>query len=173
MTINEAVDFFSFYPRRHRVGEWQAPGPVAKAASGMSGLEAMRAIRDGILPEPPMARLIDFRMRVAEPGRIVMELEPHESLENTIGLLHGATAAALLDTAMGCAVTTMLPAGQGSVTLDLKLTYLRPLSVRSGTIQGEGKVRKTRPPDQLCRRFCPRRRRQSCSARNRDLFDDR
>ena len=78
--------------------------------------------------------------RVAEPGRIVMELEPHEILENTIGLLHGATAAALLDTAMGCAISTMLPAGQGAVTLDLKLTYLRPLSVRSGTISAEGKV---------------------------------
>ena len=104
--------------------DWQAPGPAAKVAAGMSGMEAMCAIRDGILPPPPMARLIGFRMRVAEPGRIVMELEPHESLENTIGLLHGATAAALLDTAMGCAISTMLPAGQTSVTLDLKLTYL-------------------------------------------------
>ena len=140
MTTIETVDLFSTALRRERVIDWQAPGPVAKAAAGMSGLEAMRAIRDGILPEPPMARLIDFRMRVAEPGRIVMELEPHESLENTIGLLHGATAAALLDTAMGCAVTTMLPAGQGSVTLDLKLTFLRPLSVKSGTIAAEGKV---------------------------------
>jgi uncharacterized protein (TIGR00369 family) len=140
MTTIETVDLFSTALRRERVVDWQAPGPVAKAAAGMSGLEAMRAIRDGILPEPPMARLIDFRMRVAEPGRIVMELAPHESLENTIGLLHGATAAALLDTAMGCAVTTMLPAGQGSVTLDLKLTFLRPLSVKSGTISAEGKV---------------------------------
>ena len=106
----------------------------------MSGLEAMCTIRDGTLPPPPMARLVDFQMRVAEPGRIVMELEPHESLENTIGLLHGATAAALLDTAMGCAISTMLPSGQTSVTLDLKLTYLRSLSVRSGTIQAEGKI---------------------------------
>jgi uncharacterized protein (TIGR00369 family) len=140
MTIMDAADLFSPSSRRERVVDWQAPTPVAKAAAAMSGLEVMRAIRDGILPEPPMARLIDFRLRVAEPGRIVMELEPHESLENTIGLLHGATAAALLDTAMGCAISTMLPAGQGSVTLDLKLAYLRPLSVRSGTIQAEGKV---------------------------------
>jgi uncharacterized protein (TIGR00369 family) len=140
MATIEIADLFSPATRRERVVDWQAPWPVARAASGMSGLEAMRAIRDGILPPPPMARLIDFRMAVAEPGRIVMELEPHESLENTIGLLHGATAAALLDTAMGCAISTMLPAGQTSVTLDLKLTYLRPLSVRSGTIQAEGKV---------------------------------
>jgi uncharacterized protein (TIGR00369 family) len=134
------ADLFAPAARRERVVDWQAPGPVAKAAAAMSGLDAMRAIRDGILPEPPMARLIDFRLRVAEPGRIVMELEPHEGLENTIGLLHGATAAALLDTAMGCAISTMLPAGQGAVTLDLKLTYLRPLSVTSGKISAEGRL---------------------------------
>jgi uncharacterized protein (TIGR00369 family) len=136
----ETADLFAPALRRERVVDWQAPGPVAKAAAAMSGVDAMRAIRDGILPEPPMVRLIDFRLRVAEPGRIVMELEPHEGLENTIGLLHGATAAALLDTAMGCAISTMLPAGQGAVTLDLKLTYLRPLSVRSGKISAEGKL---------------------------------
>jgi len=136
----EISDLFSFDSRRHRVVEWQAPGPVARAASGMSGLETMCAIRDGILPPPPMARLIGFEMRIAEAGRIVMELDPDESLENTIGLLHGATAAALLDTAMGCAIATLQPAGQTSVTLDLKLTYLRPLSVRSGKVSAEGKV---------------------------------
>jgi hypothetical protein len=113
MTVTESVDLFSFDTRRHRVVEWQAPGLVAKAASGMSGLETMCAIRDGILPPPPMARLIGFEMRIAEAGRIVMELDPDESLENTIGLLHGATAAALLDTAMGCAIATMQPAGTG------------------------------------------------------------
>ena len=121
MATTDIVDLFSPAARRERVVDWQAPGPAARAAADMSGLEAMCAIRDGILPEPPMARLIDFRLRVAEPGRIVMELRPHESLENTIGLLHGGTAATLLDTAMGCAISTML-------------------SVQSGTIQAEGKV---------------------------------
>jgi uncharacterized protein (TIGR00369 family) len=140
MTMRETADLFSPAMRRERVVDWQAPGPAAKAAATMSGMEAMCAIRDGLLPGPPMARLIDFRLRTAEPGRIVMELEPDESLENTVGLLHGATAAALLDTAMGCAISTMLPAGQGAVTLDLKLTYLRPLSVRSGRISAEGKL---------------------------------
>ena len=118
----EISDLFSFDTRRHRVVEWQAPGPVAKASSGMSGLETMCAIRDGILPPPPMARLIGFEMRIAEAGRIVMELDPDESLENTIGLLHGGAAAALLDTAMGCAIATMHPIGQASVTLDLKVS---------------------------------------------------
>ncbi|MBR1122253.1 PaaI family thioesterase [Bradyrhizobium lablabi] len=136
----ESPDLFAPELRRQRMVEWQTPGPVALRAMGMSGLEAMQGIRDGVLPPPPFAKLIGFRMAVAEPGRIVMELDAEESLENTIGLLHGATAAALLDTAMGCAISTMLPVGQNSVTLDLKLTYLRPLSAKSGTIQAEGKI---------------------------------
>jgi uncharacterized protein (TIGR00369 family) len=140
MTAAETSDLHSPDLTRVRVVEWQAPGPVAAAAMPMSGIEVMRAIRDGRLPPPPMAKLIGFRMAVVDEGRIVMELDPHESLENTIGLLHGATAAALLDTAMGCAISTVLPAGRSSVTLDLKLTYLRPLSVRSGTIAAEGRV---------------------------------
>lgn len=136
----ELPDLFAPHLRRQRVVEWQAPEPAARAAMTMSGMEAMCAIRDGILPPPPLAKLIGFRMSTVEPGRIVMELDAEESLENTIGLLHGAAAAALLDTAMGCAISTMLPAGQASVTLDLKLTYLRLLSVKSGTIQAEGRL---------------------------------
>ena len=56
MTAIEAADLFSPDKRRERVVDWQAPGPAANAAAGMSGLEAMCAIRDGILPPPPMAR---------------------------------------------------------------------------------------------------------------------
>lgn len=140
MTDIDQRELFSPAQRRERMVDWQAPAPVAKAAMGLSGMEAMLGIRDGRLPPPPFAKLIGFVMAVVEPGRIVMELEPREDLENTIGLIHGATAAALLDTAMGCAVSTRLEAGQGSVTLELKLAFLRPLSVRSGLISAEGKV---------------------------------
>lgn len=133
-------DLFSSAQRRERVVDWQVPAPVARVAMGLSGMDAMLGIRDGRLPPPPFAKLIGFTVGVVEPGRIVMELEPREDLENTIGLLHGATAAALLDTAMGCAISTRLEAGQASVTLDLKMTFLRPLSVRSGLISAEGKI---------------------------------
>jgi uncharacterized protein (TIGR00369 family) len=142
MYAADAVDLYSSELRRERLVDWQSPASAGKIAAEMSGMDAMCAIRDGRLPPPPMARLIGFRMSEVEPERIVMELEPHESLENTIGLLHGATAAALLDTAMGCAISTMLPAGQTSLILELKLAYLRPLSVRSGTISAEGRVLK-------------------------------
>src|SRR5260370_9781086 len=94
----DTADLFSPASRRQRVVDWQAPLPVARAAAAISGLEAMRAIRDGILPEPPMARLIGFRLPSAEPGRIGIELQPPERLANTIGWLDGSAAATLLAT---------------------------------------------------------------------------
>jgi len=123
-----------------RTVTWQSPEAVRAAAAGWSGLEIMRGIRDGTLPPPPMARLIGFRCVVAEPGEIVMELTPEQSLENTIGILHGGAAAAMLDTAMGAAAHTTMAADKMVVTLDIKLTYLRPLTVKSGAIRARGKV---------------------------------
>lgn len=69
-----------------------------------------------------------------------MELNPDSSLDNGMGLLHGGTAAAMLDTAMGAAANTMLPPDKAVLTLDLKLTYLRPLRLSSGPIRATGKV---------------------------------
>ncbi len=69
-----------------------------------------------------------------------MELDPQESLENTVGLMHGAVAAALLDTTMGCTLHTLLPGSQAPVTVDLTITYLRPLKVGSGRLRASAKV---------------------------------
>ena len=93
MSTTTTTDLFSLESRRQRVIEWQSPGPVAKAASGMSGIETIRAIRDGILPPPPMARLIGFRMAVAEPGRIVAAVRAVAAGESVFS---GAVAAQLL-----------------------------------------------------------------------------
>src|SRR4051812_49926005 len=121
MTDIDQLDLFSPAQRRERVVEWQVPAPVAKVAMGLSGMDAMLGIRDGGLPPPPFAKLIGFVMAVGEPGPIVMELEPREDLENNIGLLHGATAAALVDNRHGLAILTRLGAREASLTLGLEM----------------------------------------------------
>ena len=68
MTTTDSADLFSPTLRRQRVVDWQTPGPVAKAAARMSGLETMCAIRDGILPPPPMARLVVSICALPNPG---------------------------------------------------------------------------------------------------------
>lgn len=125
---------------KSRLITWSDPEQSRARSAGLTGLEIMRGIRDGVLAPPPMARLIGFDCVVAEPGEVVMELKPEESLENLMPMLHGGAAATMLDTAMAAAAHTVLPADQASVTLDLKLNYLRPLTNASGLIRARGKV---------------------------------
>lgn len=125
---------------RSRTVTWASPEAVRAETAGLTGLEIMRGIRDGTVEPPPMARLIGFRCVVAESGEIVMELTPDESLENMLAMLHGGAAATMLDTAMGAAAHTTLPLGKAAVTLDLTLTYLRPLTAANGPVRATGKV---------------------------------
>ena len=67
--------------KRKRIIEWQDPGAVREQADGLSVLDIMRAIRDGKLPPPPIARLIGFHYAGVEPGEIVIELQSEQSLE--------------------------------------------------------------------------------------------
>ncbi|MGN6124486.1 MAG: PaaI family thioesterase [Sphingomonas oligoaromativorans] len=125
---------------RERTVAWPDPSKAAALTAGLSGLEIMRGIRDGRLPGPSMAYLIGFRCVKAEPGEIEMRLDYGQSLENTMGMLHGGAAATMLDTTMGCAAHTMLPTGAGIITLDLTITYLRPVTARTGAITASGRV---------------------------------
>jgi uncharacterized protein (TIGR00369 family) len=125
---------------RKRIIEWQDPGAVREQADGLSVLDIMRGIRDGTLPPPPIARLIGFRYVEAEPGQTTIELQPEQSLENTSGTLHGAAAGVMLDTAMSAAVGTLLPADKRTTTLDLTVSYLKPLTIESGPIRAIGRV---------------------------------
>src|SRR6202035_26546 len=68
-----------------------------------------------------------------EKGKVTFAVQPAEFHYNPIGVVHGGLAATLCDSAMGCAVQTMLPAGTGYTTVDLSVTYLCARSARSST----------------------------------------
>ena len=125
---------------RNRIIERQDHGAVRAQADGLSVLDTMRAIRDGRLPPPPIARLLGFHYVGAEPGEIVIELQSGQSLENSAETLHTGVAAAMLDTAMSAAAGTLLTINKGAVTLDLKISYLKPLTIESGPIRAIGRV---------------------------------
>src|SRR5688572_24585419 len=90
---------------------WQDPLPLAEAGRSMSGIEFLRAIRDGRLPAPPIAELLGMRLAEVREGEAVFELTPAEQHYNPIGVVHGGLAMTLLDSAMGCAVQSQMPAG--------------------------------------------------------------
>jgi uncharacterized protein (TIGR00369 family) len=119
---------------------WASMGDAVGRLGHLSGREIMEGIRDGAVAPSPLARLIGFQVVEVKEGEVTLELEPREDLENLSGALHGGVAAALLDTALGAALQTLLPVGQGFATLNLNVSYLRALSQRSGLIRTEARV---------------------------------
>jgi uncharacterized protein (TIGR00369 family) len=125
---------------RSRTVHWQDPLITAAGALERSGLETMRAIRDGELPPPPIARLLQFDIRDLEEGRVVFGCVLDESVYNPLGVVHGGLVCTLLDTVAGCAVHTTLPRGLGYTSIELKVSYLRPVRVDSGPLTAVGTV---------------------------------
>jgi uncharacterized protein (TIGR00369 family) len=127
-------------PVRTRCIEWDDPMIGARRGMEMSGIEYMRAITSGEIPRPPIAWSLDFVLAEVEEGRAVFTLTPSEFHYNPIGVVHGGVAATLLDSAMGCAVHSLLPPGVGYTTLELKVNFLRALTRDTGPVRAEAKV---------------------------------
>ena len=116
------------------------PRFVAEQGLKLAGIDYVNAIFAGELPAPPISTLIGFRGVEAEPGRAVFEMTPGPEHYNPIGSVHGGIALTLLDSAMGCAVHTLLDAGVGYTTLELKTNFVRPITLDTGPIRCEGTV---------------------------------
>jgi uncharacterized protein (TIGR00369 family) len=108
--------------------------------ASMPGIDFVRAIFAGRLPAPPIMQTIQPFDSSAEPGFVVMHSIPGFRHYNPIGSVHGGYAATLLDSAMGLAVHTMLPAGTGYTTLEFKISFIRGMTKDTGPVRTEGKT---------------------------------
>jgi uncharacterized protein (TIGR00369 family) len=106
----------------------------------LSGLEQLRAAFFGGGYKRGIGRTLNFSAVEVEDGRVVFEGTPTEDHYNPIGTVHGGYAATLLDSALGCAVHSKLPAGVGYTTVDLNVTYVKALTAGSGPVRVEGKA---------------------------------
>jgi uncharacterized protein (TIGR00369 family) len=120
--------------------KWEDPMALANAGRAMPGIEFLRAIRDGKLPHPPICALLNYRLVEVEPGHAVFEITAGERHYNPIGVVHGGIAMTLLDSAMGCAVQTQMPAGGGYTTLEAKTNLVRAVTAETGPLRAIGKV---------------------------------
>jgi uncharacterized protein (TIGR00369 family) len=108
--------------------------------ASMAGLDFVRAIFGGKLPAPPIMQTIEPFDSTAEPGVVVIHSTPGFRHYNPIGLVHGGYAATLLDSAMGLAVHTMLPAGTGYTTLEFKISFIKGMTKDTGPVRTEGRT---------------------------------
>jgi len=113
---------------------------LAETRQGLSGLDFFRKLLRGELPAPPMLRLLNIRLVEVDEGRVVFAAEAEERFYNGTGVAHGGFAATLLDSALGCAINSMMPAGKRFTTLELKVNLTRPLTREAGTLRCEAKV---------------------------------
>jgi uncharacterized protein (TIGR00369 family) len=125
---------------RTRTFTWQDPMPSAQLARERSGMELLQAVKDGTVGAPPIGELLGMSLVEFDHGRAVFAVEPAEWMYNPIGSVHGGIAATLLDSCMGCAIHSTLPAGVGYATSDLQIRYSRGITVETGRIRAEGTV---------------------------------
>lgn len=124
--------------QRHRVVAWQDPAVITEAATRLSGRELLQGIIDGALPVPPFAVLVGAELVSVGDGEAVFRCTPDESSYSPLGLVHGGLLCTLLDSAAGCAVQSQLPAGVAYSSVEIKVSFLRPL--RAGvTIEVHGR----------------------------------
>lgn len=127
-----------YQEQRARTVIWSDPVPPLRASQTMSGIAYLKALQSGELPPPPIAALIGMTLVEVSEGRVVFSAEPEEYHYNPLGTVHGGIAATLLDSAMGCAVQSLLPVGIAYTTLEIKVNYLRPIIKATGTVMCEG-----------------------------------
>jgi uncharacterized protein (TIGR00369 family) len=119
---------------------WADPHALAEVGRGLTGLEYLRKMVARELPPPPMGALMDFTIEEVNPGRVIFSCEPAEFHYNVSGVAHGGLAATLLDSALGCAVHSTLPAGTGYSTLEIKVNYVRALTNQIGRVTCDASV---------------------------------
>lgn len=114
-------------------------GPTGTAPA-MSGLEFLRAWRDGRVPSPPMSAVLAFDLFEVDEGRVVFAGTPSARFYNPIETVHGGYAATLLDSRMGSAVRSRLAAGQTHTTAEIKIQYVSPITDSTGPVTAESVV---------------------------------
>lgn len=109
--------------------------------AAMTGLELMRWVQSERPTDRPwIGRLLGLRFDELDHGRVVMSLDTRPEFANPLGTVHGGIAATLLDSVMGCAVHTTLPAGVSYTTLEIKVNYIRAASTDGQTLTATGTV---------------------------------
>jgi uncharacterized protein (TIGR00369 family) len=111
-----------------------------EARRRMSGIEFFRQMLAGEMPPPPMLELLGIRLAEVEEGRVVFTALAEERFYNGTGVAHGGFAATLLDTALGCAINSAMPAGRRFTTLELKVNLTRPITNGAGLLRCEARV---------------------------------
>ncbi|MCV7410733.1 aromatic compound degradation protein PaaI [Mycobacterium florentinum] len=143
MTTSSRTDIPSSPPwgaEQSRTITWRDPMTTQATVASMSGLSYWQAVADGHLPPPPIGELMQMGIVAVENGAITFSWTPDESMYNPLGLVHGGAVCTLLDTVAACALHTTLPQGVGYTSVEIKVNYLKAVTLDSGPLTAVGSV---------------------------------
>lgn len=121
---------------------WEDPAVGQAVMPTMTGIDYLRAMQHGEVPAAPIVHHFDMSLLEVEEGSVTFQCQPNESHYNPIGMVHGGVVCTLLDSALGCAGHTLVPVGVGYTSIEIKVSYLRPVSADSGPLVCTGRVTK-------------------------------
>jgi len=125
---------------RSRTISWTDPARSRLRGRELNGYDRLVAMQRGELSPPPAVSLLGLHLDEVAPGRTVFSMLADEMHENPMGTMHGGIVATLVDTAMGCALSSLLPADTGFTTLELKTNFVRAITQATGRVYAEGTV---------------------------------
>lgn len=127
-------------PARTRTIAWHDPLAAAAEGRSLGGIAYLDAVMAGRIAPPPITETLGFRLVEVGEGRAAFACTPAEYHYNPLGTVHGGLAATLIDSATGCAVQSVCPAGHGYTTLELKVNFVRAMTKDTGEVRCEGRV---------------------------------
>jgi uncharacterized protein (TIGR00369 family) len=143
MTTEETLELWNrtYEETVQRLKAGAGPGLATPADfAGLNGLQQMQAMLEGKSPYPHIADTMDFSLVEIGEGRAVFQGTPQLKHYNPLGSVHGGWYATLLDSAVGCAIHTVMPAGRAYTTAELSVNIVRAASFKSGPLRAIGTV---------------------------------
>jgi uncharacterized protein (TIGR00369 family) len=118
----------SWGEEHRREVSWHDPSATLGLSATMSGLDYLTAMKNGRLPSSPIGMTAGMEAVSVAVGDVVFRCVADASFLNPIGIIHGGLLSTLLDSVLGCAVHTTLPAGTGYTSIELKVSFLRAVA---------------------------------------------
>ncbi|WP_046969846.1 PaaI family thioesterase [Dyella japonica] len=104
------------------------------------GMVFLRGMLSGRHPSAPYAAAMDMDLAEVEDGRVVFAGRPSARFFNPVGTIQGGWAATILDAAMAHCIHTTLKVGENYTTVEMKISFVRPVMPSSGIVRCEGRV---------------------------------
>jgi uncharacterized protein (TIGR00369 family) len=107
---------------------------------GLTGLEFLHRQTSGLIGADPAADLLGLRGTYVMPGRVTFEYVPRAGHYSSLGAVGGGIVTAVLDAAMSAAAQSVLDAGVELATVELRTSFVRPVTLATDVFRVEGTV---------------------------------